>query len=125
MVLRPAGNNTFIVVGNCYVHGFGEAFAFLGPLPAPWKLRYRSCHFGGFQARFFNSATSEESVHDPRLGPLPEKWEWMQAQRTREDPYFFEKYRNKETGEVINSDPRMLPKALRARGVELEMITLV
>jgi hypothetical protein len=38
---------------------------------------------------------------------------------------FCQKFRNKVTGEEINSDPRLLPEELVARGIRLQTIKLV
>jgi hypothetical protein len=67
----------------------------------------------------------EETIHDPWLGPLPPEWECFPRERTNNDPKIYEGFRNKVTGEVMNSDPRKLPEALEARGVKLETFHLV
>jgi hypothetical protein len=45
--------------------------------------------------------------------------------RTPYDPIVMAVFKNTETGEIMKSDPRMLPEALIARGVKLENIRLV
>ena len=42
---------------------------------------------------------------------MPPKWEQLKAVRSRDDPFIFAWYRNRNMGEVLNSDPRMLPEA--------------
>jgi hypothetical protein len=75
---------------------------------------------------FYNSETKITCDEDPRLGPLPEEWEAVdRGERTSEDPRIFRCFRNKQTGEVVNSNPRMEPEALRHRGVKLWEFTLV
>lgn len=74
---------------------------------------------------FFNKDTLEEVQQDPRLDQLPVGWEAIREERTKDDPQLFSWFRNKVTGETMNSDPRMLPEALRDRGVNLELFKLV
>ena len=77
------------------------------------------------ESRYWNSGTNFTSREDPRLGALPAEWESVQQERTPEDPIYFAPHRNKRTGELINSDPRLLPEALIARGIKLETFQLV
>ncbi|KAH7142747.1 heterokaryon incompatibility protein-domain-containing protein [Dactylonectria estremocensis] len=125
VILRPATGGSFQVVGSCYLHGFSSTEAFLGPLPASWVIQYKPDSCGVETPYFFKKDTGEEAQEDPRLGELPSEWEAVQADRTRDDPHFFMWFRNKVTGETMNSDPRMLPEALRDRGVDLQTFRLV
>jgi hypothetical protein len=76
--------------------------------------------------RFYNSETNTTCDEDPRLGLLPEEWEVVDCgERTSEDPRIFRCFKNKQTGEIVNSDPRMEPEALSRRGVELRTFALV
>jgi hypothetical protein len=72
-----------------------------------------------------NINTREHNVKDPRLGPLPDTWEEVEAKRTRDDPYHFVRFKNKSTGDLINHDPRLSIEALKARGVNVELFTLI
>ncbi|RYP26045.1 hypothetical protein DL768_011855 [Monosporascus sp. mg162] len=47
-------------------------------------------------------------------------WKW-----SRDDPVRCVKYRNKLTCPEIDSDPRLLPEALRGRGIRLETLGLI
>ena len=125
IVLRQVALRGYRVIGICYIHGLQDGEGILGPLPEQWKVQFVTETNGVFVPRFVNTLTEEETVQDPRLGPLPEPWECLPAVRTPDDPLIFARYRNKKTGEVMNSDPRMLPDALRARGVPLETFRLV
>lgn len=125
LILRPAPGGSFQFVGSCYLHGFSSAEAFLGPLPAPSVIQYKPDSRGVETPYFFNKDTAEEAQQDPRLGELPPEWEAVQADRTKDDPHFFMWFRNNITGETMNSDPRMLPEALRDRGVDLQTFRLV
>jgi hypothetical protein len=101
-----------------------DAKSILGPMPDPWKIQMWKID-GWNIPYFFNTATKTYSTEDPRLPPLPPQWEKNQRKRTQDDPYFFGEFRNRETGEIMNSDPRMLPAALEQRGVRLESLRLV
>ena len=122
LVLRPCGDGYHKVVGECYIDGFMEGAACLGPLPSKWQLvrRYFKEYSGHYDA-FLDHQTGEFQVEDPRLGPLPAGWyigdhEWKDALNL---------YANVETGEKTWFDPRMTPEALTARGVELREFQLV
>jgi hypothetical protein len=111
-------------MGPLYVHGLMEGQALLGPLPLLWELiinsddiRYSFC--------FLNHETGEITQHDPRLDVLPQQWHEVAEEDNARFEIYTQHYENKTTGEVINSDPRLLPEALEARGVHLETITLV
>lgn len=97
----------------------------LGPLPPSWEIH--SVHNPGGQSepRYWNVEKKTESRLDPRLGPLPDNWESIDQAKTVDDPLHFAPHRNRVTGEVINSDPRLLPEALIARGVKLQNFILV
>ncbi|EXL41949.1 hypothetical protein FOCG_15311 [Fusarium oxysporum f. sp. radicis-lycopersici 26381] len=125
VILRPWTGGCFQVVGSCYLHGFTSAEAFLGPLPAPWVMQYKPDSCGVQTPYFFNKDTKEAVQQDPRLGELPVTWEAIQKDRTKDDPQFLSLFRNNLTGELMNSDPRMLPEALRDRGVRLQSFKLV
>ncbi|KAK7219774.1 hypothetical protein V2G26_007777 [Clonostachys chloroleuca] len=125
VILRPSTRGYFQVIGSCYLHGFSSAEAFLGPLQAPWVMLYKPDSCGVQTPYFFNKDTLEEVQQDPRLDQLPVGWEAIQEDRTKDDPQLFSWFRNKVTGETMNSDPRMLPEALRDRGVNLELFKLV
>ncbi|KAE9368957.1 hypothetical protein N431DRAFT_382768 [Stipitochalara longipes BDJ] len=127
ILIRPQPNNTFQVLGECLIFGLNDANAFLGPLPSPWAAHVFDDSTGLFTVlRFYNSETKMKLDEDPRLGPLPEGWEAVdRGERTSEDPRIFRCFKNKQTGEIVNSDPRMEPEVLRGRGVELRNFALV
>lgn len=124
ILLRPKPNNQFQVVGRCFQDGLDRAEAILGPLEEQIKVQMYMID-GAFMPRFFNSAEDKLYNNDPRLGDLPAEWEKLEVRRTRDDPLNVVRYRNKESGEIINSDPRLFPDALRARGVALETYRLI
>ncbi|KAK3319498.1 heterokaryon incompatibility protein-domain-containing protein [Cercophora scortea] len=126
MVLRPQPNGRFAVVGESYVYGLNDGIGLLGALPGEWRVQIfqdsSSITEGCY--RFYDPDTSTLTDEDPRLEPL-EEWERMDHMRTGDDPFVFQYYMHKVTGETVNSDPRMTPEALRARGVDVRTFQLV
>ncbi|KAK4164665.1 heterokaryon incompatibility protein-domain-containing protein [Cladorrhinum sp. PSN259] len=129
LLLRPNQTGQYQLISECYVHGimFGESI--LGPLPAPWSGAKCPGPAGSTRTCFYNPDGRYE-LEDPRLEdiPLPGEWEQIRSaqEETTDDPRtFVGEFRHRETGETINGDPRLLPKALIARGVSLTTVTLV
>ncbi|KAI0839984.1 HET-domain-containing protein [Hypoxylon sp. FL0890] len=127
MLLRPTPTGEYEVIGDCYVHGIMDGEAILGPIPHPWKAVTLIGSDGNFRAHYSRVDSDFGSTEDPRLEqiPIPPEWESIEWERTAADPHNCSKFRNRGTGEVINSDPRFFPEALEARGVPLRTITLV
>ena len=125
MILREMSPSRFNVIGPSYIYDLQDEESFLGPLPLHWKVTLLRDTLGRLEVRYLNTSTNEMTTLDPRLGPLVEPWEELKVVRTPDDPAMFAGFGNKQTGEVMNSDPRMLPDALRARGVPLKTFTLV
>lgn len=124
MVLRPTSSGTFHVVGECYLCGLSDAVCFLGPLPTHWKAIIKGDALGRPLQLFMNMRNGQETMDDPRL-PLPPGWERTTYDRLPEDPAIFQKFRNLETGEVINYDPRLTPEELEACGVKVQTFKLI
>lgn len=127
MILRPRGDGKYRVVGGCYVHGYMNGEAVLGRLSRDWKVLRKKEPYG-FIPAYSNSKTGRITMRDPRLLdiPLPPQWEPVQFERTRDDPKFCSsKFRDRETREIISSDPRLFPEALEARGIALQTFALV
>jgi len=125
--LRKVFENSYEVIGGTITYGLMRGEYLLGPLPAPWKL-WLIPHSGPRREPVFcNSETGVKTLEDPRLWELPADWERIEPQpgRTPDDPFFTRFHRNKRTGEVINSDPRMLPEELISRGIKVETFKLV
>jgi len=113
------------VVGECFVYGMMDGETLLGPFPSPWSVHVQQDLRGLNQPMYWNSETKSYQQDDPRLGELPACWEKVEREKTSDDPHLFSPHRNKLTGEVINSDPRVFPEALKERGVDLQMFRLV
>ena len=126
MLLRPQLYGKYAIVGECCVHGLHDGASLLGPLPHPWRVQVFEDSTGSLCIyRYFNADTGELSDEDPRLDPLPEEWEKLEIERTADDPGIFKNFRNKITGEIMNADPRLLPEALKTRGVDMQTFTLI
>ena len=112
LLLRPTTvEGQFEVVDECYVQGVMNGEAVLGPLPSDWKRQIRVDIHGLKVPYFKNTKTGETSPEDPRLGPLPSEWERMDIVRNSDDPLLFTRFRHRQSGEVINSDPRCTASA--------------
>ncbi|RYP74485.1 hypothetical protein DL771_002959 [Monosporascus sp. 5C6A] len=127
LVLRSTPGGEYEVIGDCYVHGIMDGEAVLGPLEYPWITRAEPESDGRRRPEYFNTVTRYPTRGDPRLEsiPIPPEWEPIAWERTRADPYHCRKFRNMNSQEIINSDPRLFPEALTERGVPLKTITLV
>ncbi|PHH91920.1 hypothetical protein CDD83_9787 [Cordyceps sp. RAO-2017] len=124
-VLRKTASGLFQVVGECYVHGLENATGLVGELPKGWTTIIKGDSHGRPTQRFINVTTGQETYDDPRLGPLPRSWDREVYQRLENDAAIFERFRNTESGELINHDPRLSPSALQARGIDLQTFQLV
>jgi len=114
MILRPAEDSTFEVVGPGLHPGYMNAEAQLGELPRGWVIS--AGHSDG-QTRFLDETTGTETLDDPRMGALSPRW----SRGATDDGILYW-----ESAECRRrSDPRMDPSALRERGVPLEILTLV
>ena len=104
-----------------------DAESLLGPLPDHWTTQNGRDSGGGYFLQFYDPSTQQVTIEDPRLAavPIPSEWEQLPAVRTVDDPEFFCRFRNKDSGEIINADPRLLPENLKAQGVDLETFDLV
>ena len=122
MLLRPTAQG-YLVVGECYLHGYMQAESLLGPLPHPWQCVSRySKELGYFCEFFFNKETNQYRLDDPRLGPLPNGWQVSSHRREA----WWNQYVNEITGEDAGIyDPRLSPEALKQRGVQLQKFRLI
>ncbi|KAM3417190.1 hypothetical protein BST61_g5450 [Cercospora zeina] len=125
IVLRQHSSGRSQVVGPAYIHGRMDGEGFLGPLGPNniVQVGVAAGWYGGCSIR--NLSTDEVFEEDPRLGKVPASWVRTQAVRMPADPLHFVRFRDLATGKTINGDPRLLPDALRARGVPLKPLKLV
>jgi hypothetical protein len=125
MLLRPANSGEYNVVGYCcYIHGLMDGEALLGPLPNQWELQWRHAGTGYRVPHFKNTSTNHVTLDDPRLPPLDLPWERAKPPSDESEEYTQQWFRNKDTGEVVSYDPRVLP-TVEARGGELVDFMLV
>lgn len=131
LILRKTsvrGFPEFRVVGECYVHALMDGESLLGPIPSPWTVHQVQSRYNELlQPLYHNLETNTSTSEDPRLSKLSitDGWEKFEKDRSPDDPLFFVPYKNNKTGETINSDPRMFPDELRARGIKLEQFLLI
>ncbi|KAI0469545.1 HET-domain-containing protein [Xylaria cf. heliscus] len=127
LIMRQNVDGTYQVIGDCYFSGVMDGEAILGELDSSWNIQIVREEDGENRPHYINAETGEKTSEDPRLRniPLPPEWENMKWERTRADPLFCSKFRNTRTDEIINSDPRLFPDALRARGIDIQRVTLV
>jgi len=70
MVLRPDESGSYIVVGECFVHGLSKGEALLGPLPKNVRVvSVLDKSLGSVQA-FVGETTNDVSFLDPRIEAL-------------------------------------------------------
>lgn len=130
IALRPVPSSFpgigYHIVGSCYVHGFSDAEALLGPMPEPWETIFRLNSGGVWSRQFRNRDTGEQAHQDPRLGPLPTGWESVETGRERGKLLNALMFRKKDvSGGLSDRDPRMTPESLTVRGVRVENLQLV
>ncbi|KAI0592860.1 heterokaryon incompatibility protein-domain-containing protein [Biscogniauxia sp. FL1348] len=124
MLLREATNGTYQIIGETMAYTLRDATGLLGPLPKPWICQIYMDSVGlSTSYRFLNQESGVVSQDDPRLPPLV-GWERIASIRTADDPEVYQKFKNTETGDIINYDPRMSTSALRKRGLALKTFML-
>ncbi|KAL8782530.1 MAG: hypothetical protein Q9213_005295 [Squamulea squamosa] len=124
LVLRPDGNCSYTVVGECYLDGSMCGETLLGEMPDNWKLV--SKYFPEYSSHsyvFLDRRTGETSPDDPRLGPLADGWRIKSHDMDKACNCNW--YVNDITGEVAEWDPRLELDALKARGVQFQEFRLI
>lgn len=124
IVLRKQSTG-FQVVGSGYFHGLMHSEGVLGQLPAPWTYRLARTESMWLVEQFYNTDTGEQTSDDPRLGEMPEGWEIINQPSVLNRRAVATKFRNTATGLLVDGDPRLLPEALKQRGVCLSSISLI
>ncbi|KAF4839486.1 hypothetical protein CGCSCA4_v011218 [Colletotrichum siamense] len=116
LVMRHVEDSKYSIVGPCYVPRLSHGEAVLGPLPNGWKML-----FDGRGLETFTAPDGSHTLEDPRLEmDLPPGWE--QKQKSNRS-YLTWKRTEDNTWRIF--DPRQTPEKLEARGIKLEMITVV
>jgi len=124
-ILREQPNGQHLFVGCAYVHGIMDGEALLGPLLDGWKVVIDFDRNDDLQQQFVDPTTGETTTVDPRLPSLPPEWEPVIAPDRFWPHKKVDAFKNTTTGQILHSDPRLLPDALRARDVPLEQFALV
>lgn len=130
VVLRPLDDEVYSLVGDCFVYGLNDGQALLGALPHPWRVQVFDHPEQDFRIehKYYNGQTRELTTSDPRLEAHPEwervPFEDLERALTGDDPLVVEFFKNKTSGEVMNSDPRLLPDELECRGVKLRWFSI-
>ena len=105
VILRPKANGHHVIIGEAYVHGLMSGEAVLGPLPCGWRAQaYRSQQ--GVMSQNFTKDSKTAVMDDPRIGPLSAEFEW------------------RDQTALPEFDPRLSPKALKYRGVDIQTFYL-
>ncbi|KAL8670642.1 MAG: hypothetical protein Q9168_004836 [Polycauliona sp. 1 TL-2023] len=115
MLLRPTEDGFYTIVGMCYIHGFGDGEALLGPPPPGWVVIRRHG-----QLNCLDRPTGEWHYNDLRLGPLPDGWRMSSVDHKGIVPIF---YRPPDRTSTYQ-DPRRTVAGLRAQGVDIKSISL-
>lgn len=129
--------NRYRLKGACYIHGFSNSEAFLGPIPVPlsggvWTHQMEYIQ-GSFEVVFRTGEVMTQS--DPGLGLLPEGWKKVYIQNGDQQVHEAEcnsdgtmrrlGFQHMSTGELTIYDPRMTSAVLKSRGVILEDIIII
>ena len=119
LLLRPLPNGNYTVAGECYIHGFMNGEALVGPLLKGWEPVEILDEGLGYMGGFRNADTGELSFIDPRLGSLPPGWTLQDSRRRADWSNWFV---NNHTGDRMRwpQDPRMTAEALEAQGLRLD-----
>ncbi|KAH7392149.1 heterokaryon incompatibility protein-domain-containing protein [Phaeosphaeria sp. MPI-PUGE-AT-0046c] len=123
VILREKDDGRYIFIGCAYVHGIMDGEALLGPLNNHSVIVDYDSN-GEIQV-FVDASTKTETLHDPRLGALPAEWDQIVTNDRLWPERKVRAYKNSNTGEILFSDPRLLPAALTDRGVPLQHLSLV
>jgi hypothetical protein len=121
LILRALSDDSWLVVGACYINSLTNGEALLGPLSGQTDPVLLLASNGSSYLAFRDRQTGGMTPHDPRAGPLPPEW----ALRDHDMQEFYEAYVNIDTGEQSYFDPRLTSGALWKRGVPMRTFKLV
>ncbi|KAJ4366102.1 hypothetical protein N0V83_007737 [Neocucurbitaria cava] len=124
MVIRPAENGRFRIVGESYVPGIASNEALLGRLQSNYRavVGY-DVGSGLYNWGFFDSQTGKVQVEDPRLClDLPQGWRLANHDLKRVWERFVH---DGAPAKLENLDPRLSKLALLSRGVPLENVEII
>ncbi|OBT80261.1 hypothetical protein VF21_00609 [Pseudogymnoascus sp. 05NY08] len=125
LLLRPPGNDSYVVVTGAMIPGLCNSASILGQLPHPWKIQLvDQLGHPEPQPHYINSETGVTTREDPRLGSLPPDWIRVQGEWQTSQPIFVDHFQNVMTGQVVHWDPRLDVDSLRDRGVAIKTFLL-
>ncbi|EPE03851.1 HET domain-containing protein [Ophiostoma piceae UAMH 11346] len=125
ILLRPVGNGSaFQIVGQGYVQGLDDGSGLVGSLPEGWTLSFKFRDSGSLKRYYVNASTGQETMDNPRLGPLPAVWSMVARDDEDANPDTIT-YLNQESGETLIGDPRLSPELLRQRGISVESFAII
>ena len=124
VILQERTDNRHLFIGCAYVHGIMDGEALLGPLSNHTVRVDHGRNDDVFQI-FVDATTNTETRHDPRLGPLPTGWDQIVTSDRLWPERTTVAFQDKASGQIMFSDPRLLPPALANRGVLLVKLRLV
>ncbi|KAF4878611.1 hypothetical protein CGCSCA1_v002153 [Colletotrichum siamense] len=116
IIMRSVEDSKYRVIAACYFPHLSHGEAILGHLPDGWKGM-----FGKYADLYFVAPDGSGTLEGPRLEEeLPPSWEQKESRDRRRLLW-------KKTGDETwrDFDPRQTLEKLEARGVKLEMITVV
>jgi hypothetical protein len=112
-------------IGQAYCDEFMDGEALLGTLPDSLEAIFRCGGNGGggrgYEWAYLNKVTGNFQLEDPRRGPLPPGWDIV----SHAGEEFWQLFKNNETGEETECDPRLTSGELRKRGVPLQVFDLI
>ena len=123
LALRAVSEDTWVIVGPCYIHGIMDGSALLSACPSNFRPIQQACPSdGAYHPAIVDTSTGRTQINDPRLNePLPAGWEVIEHKNEQ----CFQMFKDTETGRATKYDSRLFADALRARGVKLRSFKLV
>jgi len=115
----------FEIIGECYVDGLDNMSCLFGRLPDGWTSQFDKMKSGYGAIQTYLHKDGTRTKWHPLLEDLPQEWMPFERERRPEDPSTFTCFRNIKTGEEMNTDPRLTPTRLRARGVDIRSFVFV
>jgi hypothetical protein len=122
LVLRLNEDGCYEVIGECYIDGFMDGRALLGPLPTYSKSAKSYHEEFSCNPAFVNHEIGRVKIEDPSLSPLP--GEWRVASHDAQSAWNWHVNDDTKEGYDIVEDPRIRPEALKCRGVKLKEFRL-
>ena len=120
LLLRAAPRGNSRIVGVCYVHGFMDLEAILGPLPKGCRVQVVGPCNDPWDMRF--ATDGKTSPQDPRLESRHEGW--SSERRAGDGAIIWDRVAGGEDG--MRSDPRHTDvEFLRRRGVAIREVCIV